>query len=79
MVNRGIISFAPESNGVKPSQTATHALGVRVISAALGRLFMGLKLSLGWSLQLNTNSTQPCLLSPRKLAFTYILNSKTRI
>lgn len=59
--------------------TVTHASGAPVISAALGRLFMGSKLSLGWSLQLSTNSTQPCLLSPRKLALTWILNGKTRI
>lgn len=42
-VNRGIISFTPESNRVKLSQSATHALGLGVISASLGRLFMGLK------------------------------------
>lgn len=69
-------------SGVKQGHaesTATHASGARVISAALGRLFMGSKLSLGWSLQLSTNSTQPCLLSPRKLALTRILNGKTRI
>lgn len=42
-VDRGIISFTPESNRVKLSQSATHALGLGVISASLGRLFMGLK------------------------------------
>lgn len=79
MVNQGIISFTLESNRVKPSHTETHSLRVQVISAALGRLFIGLKLSLNRSLQLNTTSTQLCLLSPRKLVFTYILNSKTKI
>lgn len=64
-------------SGVKRGQAAAHALGIRVISAALGRLFMGLKPSRGWSLQLSTNSTQPCLLSPGKLPFTYMLNGKT--
>lgn len=64
-------------SGVKWGQTAAHALGIRVISAALGRLFMGLKPSRGWSLQLSTNSTRPCLLSTWKLCFAYILNGKT--
>lgn len=60
-------------SGVKQGHTAstvTHASGARVISAALGTVFMGSKLSLGWSPQLSTNSAQPCLLSPRKLTLT---------
>lgn len=69
-------------SGVKQGHTestAIHTSGAQVISAALGRLFMGSELSLGWSLQLSTNSTQPCLLSPRNLTLTWILNGKMRI
>lgn len=40
MVNHGIISSTLESNRVELSQTEMHALGIQVISAALGRLFM---------------------------------------
>lgn len=68
-VNRGIGSFTLESNRVKASQTATHALGGRVISAALGRLFMGLKLSLGWSLQLSTRLYPALSPQPQETCF----------
>lgn len=69
-------------SGVKQGQAESNwNARVRRVSdlSSSGENTHGLKAQQSWNLQLNNSSNQARLLSPRKLAFTYILNGTASI